>query len=145
MATILFTYELGSGLGHLNRLIAIAEQLVPDHRIVFAVPNPNREHAVVHRALSRNVEIKQGALWEAPTNPEVRQVPTRTFADVAVLFGFHLREKLSRAAHQASALLKEVRPQLIVADFALTMRIVSATKIPTLVAGNGYTVPPGQR
>jgi rhamnosyltransferase subunit B len=100
---------------------------------------------VVHRALGTDVEIRQGTSWRPPTNPQARQFPTHTFADVACLFGFHQIEKLTHAARDGLDLLREVSPQLIIADFAPTMRIVSAGRVPMVVAGNGYTVPPPGR
>ena len=142
MATILFTYELGAGLGHLNRLIAVAKCLSTNHRLVFAVPAPSRERALIHRALGHEVEVRQGMLWPAPTGPAVRQVPTLTFADVACLFGLHRFDRLFNTTCAASDLLRDVSPRLIVADFAPTLRLASAGKVPMVVVGNGYTVPP---
>jgi hypothetical protein len=50
MATILFTYEFGAGLGHLNRLLAVATRLT-GHRLVFALPDMALGRAVVERKL----------------------------------------------------------------------------------------------
>jgi UDP:flavonoid glycosyltransferase YjiC (YdhE family) len=41
--------------------------------------------------------------------------------------------------------LQEHEPDLIAADFAPTLRLASGGRIPTIVVGNGYTVPPGGR
>lgn len=142
LPTILFTYEFGAGLGHLNRLIAVAKRLAECNRLVFAIPEPRRYEPIIRQALGPTVEIRQGAFWPAPKDPAARQATTLTFADVACLFGFHIVQKLHEAVLGASDLVGEVAPRLIVADFAPTMRIASLGKVPTVVAGNGYTVPP---
>ena len=107
MSTILLSYEFGSGLGHLNRLIAVARRLPPGCRMVFAVPQPGRQGPIISRALGSEVEVVQGPVWPAPQNPLARQVPTRTFADVATLFGYHLVEKLQHAARYTSNVLRQ--------------------------------------
>ncbi len=142
MSTILLTYEFGAGLGHLTQLIAIAKHLIESNRVVFALPDPMRQRDIVHRALGPEVEIRQGTRWPVPKDPKSRRVPTQTFADVLPLFGFHLAEKLFHATRGAAELLREVSPRLIISDFAPTIRIASAGKVPTVVAGNGYSVPP---
>lgn len=145
MATVLLTYEFGAGLGHLNRLIAVAKRLGPGHRLVFAVPEPNRQGPLLRRALGAAIEVQQGASWPPPSDPRAREVPTLTFADVARLFGFGRVDALTEAVRRALALLREISPRLIVADFAPTMRLASSGRVPTIVAGNGYTVPPRGR
>jgi rhamnosyltransferase subunit B len=142
MSTILFTNELGGGLGHLNRLIAVAKRLASEHRLVFAVRNPSQDEPPIRNALGSEIEIRQGVSWRAPASPHVRQIPTETFADTVRLFGFDMVELLFEAARNATRLLQEASPHLIVADCAPTMRLASLGKIPTVVVGSGYTVPP---
>ncbi len=62
-----------------------------------------------------------------------------------MLFGYHVVEKLLHVARYTTNLLREISPRLIFADFAPTARLVSSGRIPTVVAGNGYTVPPPGR
>ena len=144
MRTVLLTYEFGAGLGHLHRLLAVAERL-REHRLVFALPDLPLGEPVVRRAFGDAARVVQGVVWNAPTDPAVRQVPTHTFADVITLFGFGQTERLRAAVTRASALLDENAPDLIVADFAPTLRLASQGRVPTAVVGNGYTVPPAGR
>src|SRR4051812_29139948 len=141
MATILFTYEFGAGLGHLNRLIAVAKRLRDSHRLVFVLPDVGLGEPIVRRALGNEVEIRPGISWRAPKDPQVRRVPTHTFADVIRLFGFHKVETLFDSVSCWSDLLRQTGPHLIVSDFAPTLRIATWGRIPTVVVGNGYTVP----
>ena len=139
---VLFAYEFGSGLGHLNRLIAVARSLAGAVRSVFAVPDLKLAAPLITRALSDVALVKQGYVWEAPTGAEARQAPTHTLADVLALFSFAEPERLSEKVGQWHSLVEEIRPDLIVADFAPTLRLSTQGRVPMVVVGNGYTVPP---
>jgi UDP:flavonoid glycosyltransferase YjiC (YdhE family) len=141
MATILFAYEFGAGLGHLNRLLAVAKRL-PEHRLVFALPDIALGRPVLERAVGTGFELELGVTWPAPNDPNVRQVPTQTFADVLRLFGFHEVERLRQAVTRWTSLLERLRPDLILSDFAPSLRLASGGRIPNVVVANGYTAPP---
>lgn len=145
MATVLLTYEFGAGLGHLNRLIAVGKRLAGANRLVFALPDVGLGEPLVRRALGDGVEIRVGVVWPAPTSPEARHVPTHTFADVIRLFRFDEVDRLLAACRRWTELLREISPRLIIADFAPTLRLSAMDRIPTVVVGNGYTVPPAGR
>ena len=142
MATLLFANEFGSGLGHLNRLIAVAKQFVGGHELTFLLPHKGYAPAV-RQALGSRAEIRIGATWRPPRDiATARRVPTHTFADTMQLFGFHEVQKLAAAAQNCAKILDETAPDVIVSDFAPTLRLASAGRIPTIVLGSGYTVPP---
>ena len=141
MATVLFAYEFGAGLGHLNRLLATAKQLLEGNELAFALPQIELG-SVVRRALGPKVEIRKGVFWPPPRDPKARTVPTHTFADVMQLFGYHLVRNLELAARNWLQMLAEIKPRVIVSDFAPTLRLASRARLPTVVLGNGYTVPP---
>ena len=144
MARFLFAYEFGAGLGHLNRLLAVAKPLLAGNDVVFALPHPALD-TVVRRALGPRIEIRRGVFWRPPKDPKARTVPTHTFADVMRLFGYHQVPNLEAATRTWLELLQDVRPHTIVADFAPTLRLAARTQTPTVVLGNGYTVPPAGR
>lgn len=141
MARVLFAYEFGAGLGHLNRLLAAAKRLLEGNELVFALPQIELG-SVVRRALGPGVKIRTGLFWSPPRDPKARAAPTRTFADVMQLFGYHQVRDLERVAQNWRQVLAEIEPRVIVSDFAPTLRLASRTQIPTVVLGNGYTVPP---
>ena len=141
MGTILCVYEFGAGLGHLNRLLAVAKSLA-DHRIIFAVPDLRLGTSLVHAKLGSAIEIRAGSSWPAPTDPKSRTVPTHTFADVIRLFNFDKPELLQRNVRHWEKTIQELKPDLIIADFAPALRMASAKRIPTIVVGNGYSAPP---
>jgi UDP:flavonoid glycosyltransferase YjiC (YdhE family) len=145
MRPVLLSYEFGAGLGHLNRLIAVARRLPEERPLVFAIPDLGLGVPVLQRAFGERANIVQGVTWVPLPRPDLRNVPTHTFADVIRLFGFHESDRLTAAVDRATHLLGEISPAMIVSDFAPTLRMASLGLMPTVVVGNGYTVPPGGR
>ena len=142
MSTILVTYELGAGLGHLNRLVAVAQRLKGDHNWVFALPDRALGEPIVRRAFGDKARVLEGVRWPVPNDSNVRKIPTHTFADVIAIIGFNDSSKLSAKTAHWHTILQEVVPNLIIADFAPTLRLAIGGKLPFVVVGNGYTVPP---
>ena len=145
MAVVLLTNEFGSGLGHVNRLIAVAKRLNSTNTLVFALPNIRAMGAVVTHAFGQRAILRSGAEWVAPTDPNVRTIATHTLSDVMRLFRYDDKAILIRAVEGWRTLLDEVKPDLIVADFSPTLRLAVGDNIPTIVVGNGYTIPPPGR
>ena len=145
MSTILVTYEFGAGLGHLNRLIAVAQRLQGDHNCVFALPDHALGEPIVRRAFGDKVRVLEGVQWPAPNDPNIRKIPTHTFADVITIFRYDDIEMLRAKAAQWHTILQEAAPDLIIADIAPTLRLAVGGKVPMIVVGNGYTVLPRGR
>jgi rhamnosyltransferase subunit B len=145
MPKVLLTYEFGAGLGHLNRLMAVAKRLPEKWETLFAIPDPATFKEHIARSMPRPYDLREGVVWRAPNDPNARRVPTHTFADVISLFAFGNVEVLSRHVATWDKVLAEYRPDLIIADFAPTICLAADGKQPILVVGNGYTIPPGSR
>ena len=77
MSTILVTYELGAGLGHLNRLVAVAQRVQGDHNWVFALPDRALGEPIVRPAFGDKARVLEGVQWPAPSDPNVRKIPTK--------------------------------------------------------------------
>jgi UDP:flavonoid glycosyltransferase YjiC (YdhE family) len=144
MSTILLAYEFGGGLGHINRLLAVAQRLDPRHKLVFAVPRMATHRPTIESSLTGPIDFVEGVLW-VPTSSDFAAAPTHIMADTLHLYGYGERERLLAASLQWMEILARVSPDLIVADMAPTLRLVSQVRIPTVVVGNGYTVPPSGR
>ena len=143
MATILFAHELGMGFGHLNRLLAIAEKFRTDD-IVFGVPDPRTAGRVVAAKLGLGPRVIAVGEWRYGT-ATATGLPAGTpwtLADMLYEFGFGDRYFVADAVATWASQLDLLRPDLVVADFAPMLRIAAANRFPTVVVGNGYTVPP---
>ncbi len=148
MAKILFTWEMGSGLGHLRRFLPIAARLRQlGHAIAIAAPNP----ALAARELdslgseSGDYDLVPAPVWQVPNDPRLRKIPTHTFADVLRLLGYYRVDKLLDMTGRWKAMIDQQAPDLVVADFSPTAALAMRGRVKQVVVGNGYTVPPGGR
>jgi UDP:flavonoid glycosyltransferase YjiC (YdhE family) len=146
MAKVLFGWEFGSGLGHLTRMLAIAEGMrAAGHRCVLALSQPASARSVLARfaADDPRISVVQAPFWTAP--PQGRDSPTWSLADALQLFRYGDPSLLSVMARAWRGLFTEVRADLVVIDFAPTLNLAVGGACPVVALGNGYTVPPAGR
>lgn len=143
MKTVLFTWELGGGIGHVMSLSRFAARLKRhDIRLLAAVKN--LESARILR--DTGVETFQAPQWPVDflTDAERAAHSSATMNDLLTAFGLGDEDALSAMLRQWDGILKSARPDLVVADYAPASCLMSRGKIPLLIAGNGYTLPPSE-
>jgi UDP:flavonoid glycosyltransferase YjiC (YdhE family) len=101
-----------------------------------------------------SLEVLQGACDEviqAPAWPLAAQSPAQraarssaTLNDVLASAGLADTSAVRRLLTQWDAILNEVRPQLVVADFAPMAALAARDRTALLLVGNGYTLPPSE-
>jgi rhamnosyltransferase subunit B len=138
VATILFAQELGAGLGHINKLAAIAAHL-REHRIVFVLREPALGIGAVS-ALGENIVLRASEAWRFD-EPRSAASPA-TMADVLHDLGFADPAALRRAGEFWDGVLDAERPDLIVSDFSPGLRMMATGRVPMVAVGNGFTIPP---
>jgi len=118
MATILFAWELGGGLGHLVPFVPVAERLSSDgHHVVASLRELPRAHAVL-----RDTAV---ACLQAPVRrggSADRIDPLRTLAHVLHNMAFANPDELRALAEAWRNLYRFVQPDLILFDHSLTPR-----------------------
>lgn len=145
MGVVLFSYELGAGFGHLAPLVAVAEQLSTEHRLVFALPDVGFGTEIIQRAVPR-AEIVQGLSWKVVrANPNSRKTSSHSFADALIWYGFGDRRVLSERVESGSDILTGVKPDLVVSNLAPALRLAAAAICPVVVVADGYCAPPRDR
>ncbi len=145
MANILLANEFGSGLGHLNHLVMLAKRFDGGHRLVFALDDTATAAPVLRRAFGDGAMLVQGPRW-APLPAKVANMrDTHTLADPFDLFGLGEVERLGAAVDLWSEIIGRHAPDLIVADAAPSLRLAAGGRVPMVVVGSGYTVPPPGR
>ena len=145
MPTILFVQEFGSNYGHIARLVAVAEAMGPCH-LVFAVPNPALAAGPVRHFCGAEAPIVLAPQFKPSVARVVRTEPDRTLADVFHALGYADPDALLAAATGWQDLVAQVRPDLIVSDFAPTLRLAIWDTVPiVVVTGSFSTPPPGKR
>jgi UDP:flavonoid glycosyltransferase YjiC (YdhE family) len=140
---ILMGWELGAGLGHVNRLKVIADRLRDDGaEITITLQDLGRAQIFTDAGYN----VIQGPLWPMPTNPEARKIPTHNFADVLKIIGLQAEEALHARVAAWQALLAITAADLVIGDFAPALNLASRGRLPMVSVGNGYmTPPPGRR
>ena len=139
---LLFVQELGGGFGHLHRLLAVARHF-PDAQISFAAPHEALAAYAVGESLGPTVSLVSSVAWDmAAAEAAVRRTPPHTLADTLHCFGFADPARLAQAADVFRRMVTRFDPDLIVGDFAPTLRLAADGTRPIVVIGNGFTIPP---
>ncbi|WP_193172044.1 glycosyltransferase [Nisaea nitritireducens] len=146
---ILFGWEFGAGLGHINRIKPIARALRERGAEIFlALQETERADAFWDPGTGKlpdGYHLLPIPRWNMPSDPKARTVPTHSFADVLNLIGYGNESGFAARLEAWNGLFSAVQPDLVVGDFSPTMNIAARGRIPSLTIGNGYTMPPGGR
>lgn len=140
-ATVLLAWELGDGLGHVSRLLRIAERLrSAGMRCRFVVRNLE----VAGRAVqSAGFEVMQApiARVEAIQGPDGTQPVT--VGDILGAIGFNSVDRLSPLVAGWHALVELAAPDLVVTDYSPTANLaLFGGAVPWIPIGDGFTLPP---
>jgi UDP:flavonoid glycosyltransferase YjiC (YdhE family) len=141
MATVLLTWELGAGSGHLIELLPIATSLIRrGHRVMAAV-----------RDLSRAADVFDGAgvrFVQAPIKlgpPRVEFRPPMTLAHILNNIGFAETRELSARCEAWRAIFEFVKPDLMLCDHSPTALLSARGRnFRRAVIGSGFLCPPDQ-
>lgn len=145
-ARILCGWEFGAGLGHITRLKPIVTALRDGGaEIVVALQDLERVAAFLDPETGialPGFSVITGPRWDMPRNPEARKIPTHSFADVLNLIGYGNPAALAARVEAWSGLIRAVKPDLVIGDFCPTLRLAARGRVPMMMVGNGYTIPP---
>jgi hypothetical protein len=139
MATILFAWELGAGLGHINLMRPLAEGLRQrGHDVRLALRDLSRASALF--------DPTAFPFYQAPCKigpvPDLVRLP-RTFAHILHNVGFARAGELLSLAWAWRRLVEHVRPDLVVVDHSPTALLALRDwPVRRAVMGTGFTCPP---
>lgn len=146
---VLCGWEFGAGLGHITRLKPIVAALRDGGaEIIVALQELERAGAFLDSETGMALpgfNVISGPRWEMPRNPEARKIPTHSFADVLNLIGYGNKTALAARVEAWSGLINAIRPDLVIGDFCPTLRLAARGRVPMMMVGNGYTIPPPGR
>jgi len=134
-------WELGGGLGHVRRLLDLAQPIAArGHKIVFAVRNL-RETAPLFDGLPFSCVQAPYYTGRSSTRP---RAPFRaaSYTDVLAVCGFADAADLLARVRAWEGLTDLARPQLIVADHSPTLCLAAYGAQPIVNVGNGFVIPP---
>lgn len=142
MTRVLFAWELGAGLGHINRLTAIAAEFAQrGMEPVFVTTNPAAMAKAAARRLAQAPVVPVFA-WAGIASRNPATAPTHTLADILWLLGGDLAEPMKARLDFWRRQIRHWSPRLIVADGAPMALAAAAGRIPTIAVGNAYAIPP---
>lgn len=139
MPTILISWELGGGLGHVLRWLPLVDSLrTKGHQMVAAV----RDLRAARPLASRGVALLQAPVKLGRQRDRIE--PARTFAHVLHNTGFGDPEELAVLVKAWRHLLNYVRPDLILCDHSPTALLAARGRqgLRRAVLGTGFCCPP---
>jgi UDP:flavonoid glycosyltransferase YjiC (YdhE family) len=140
MAKILFTWELGSGYGHLLRMLPLALKLRErGHEVVFLLRNLEQ----VEQHFGRyDFAIYQAPIWQASS---VGMPAIASYADILLRHGFFDVSGLTGLVKSWNNYFQLLKSDLIIFDHSPTALLASrCNNIPRIIYGNGFEIPPAQ-
>lgn len=139
MATILYTWELGGGLGHLARMVPIFKNLLnKGHRIVAAVKDLSRVERIFR---DLDVTCLQAPVKTSKSSDRIKE--PRSHAHILHNSGFSNAVELQGMAEAWRNLLRMVKPDLVLCDHSPTALLATRDfDVRRATIGNGFCSPP---
>ena len=143
MATYLFCWELGQGLGHLVRYKALINQLIDrGHRVHYLARDAERVRLVNPQ---NSIHIEEIQPEFTAKEHRIKQPANASPATLLLNCGFSSAERLAVRAKQWITRIRDIKPSCIIADHSPTA--IFANKFlnyPIIISGNGFTAPPAE-
>src|SRR5438105_2513582 len=140
MATILFAWELGGGLGHMMQMVPLARALVGRGHRVFAAL---RDLAAGETVFARTDVCYLQAPWAPPAAGGAAHAVTANFAHLLENVGWGNQRALFAHACAWENLFALARPEVVVFDHSPTALLASrGLPMRRVVIGSGFCVPP---
>jgi len=137
MARVLCAWELGSGLGHIGRIIPIARELrAMGHEVVMVL----RDSAYIDMTRAEGFETLAAPLLHERRDRNPQPV---SLSDILLNLGYDDARGLHGALRGWQSMLGLVKPAVVMADYA-PMALVAAgmARIPRITVGSGFALPP---
>ena len=140
MATVFLANELGHGLGHVSRLLTIGRALADrGHRLVLAVPDLMAPLALLRDA---GIPVLQSPVPHRVPGREAVGAIATSYADILAWYRYDEPDALFTLVTAWQRLFDHEEAALVIADHAPAACIAASHTIPTVIVGNGLTVPP---
>jgi UDP:flavonoid glycosyltransferase YjiC (YdhE family) len=140
--TVLVAWELGGGMGHINRLVPIASGLAArGYRIVFALRHVT-DVSRISSALPAAPILRAPIAMRNPAAPTAKKGMAYNYADVLHRCGYDSKDELHRLVQNWRQLFDATRPSLLLCDHSPTAVLASSGTLPTVHIGSGFATPP---
>ena len=140
MGNILIGYEHGFGLGHLARILPIARTLSDrNHQVALFVCNPQE---CVQTLAKEKLPILP--VMNIRANIPEMGMPSRynSYSDFMAIVGGYSPDYLFTATLSWKTIFDIYKPDLIICDHSPNCCIAAFGRIPVVLMGDGFTLPP---
>jgi UDP:flavonoid glycosyltransferase YjiC (YdhE family) len=135
---VLLTWELGLNLGHLTRLLPVAQQLKADGHVVLVAVRDIQAAAIVLGPAGI-------PFVQAPHLPQGISLAHRAtgYADILLSQGWSDQSALWGLTQGWLNIFQLFRPNKLILDYSPTVSLAARIAgIPTILVGNGFELPP---
>jgi UDP:flavonoid glycosyltransferase YjiC (YdhE family) len=143
MPTALLAWELGAGLGHLMQLRRMASRLAPHGmRFVAVVKEPQSAQMLA----ADGVEILSAPPWPLAFIDEKQRaaLSSGTLGDMLAGYGLADEWALRVLLMTWDRVFASIRPDLVIADYSPAAALAAKGRVPLMLVGNGFTLPPAE-
>lgn len=144
MRTALLAWELGGGAGHVVALGRIARRLMAHGFVCIGVLKDVARSAPLR---DLGIEVLPAPMWPGPVarNGTASRGPSSaSMGDRLASAGLADREVVQHVLGQWLALFAKIDPALIVGDYAPGAALAARGRVPLVLRGTGYSLPPAQ-
>jgi hypothetical protein len=138
-SSILFTWEIGQGFGHVLPMLPMAREFkAQGHRVTFALRDVCGAGAML--------QVEGFAVLQAPFHPDqffpADGPQPQSMADILAIFGFTSRQHLAGMAAAWSGIFQLCQPDLLVASYA-PLSLLSARQhgVPSILMALPFELP----
>lgn len=140
MVKVLVGWELGAGLGHVRRLLAVSRGLAAyGHQPVFAIRNLVEPWPALRDA---PFPLLQAPQWQPRPDQTGKHFRAAAISDIFAMQGFDSPDDLLPMVEGWQNLINLTRPGLIISDYSPTLCLAAYGVNPMVIVGDGFTMPP---
>ncbi|MDY6902299.1 MAG: hypothetical protein SWZ49_30150, partial [Cyanobacteriota bacterium] len=137
MTTALLAWEIGGGQGHLHKLATIGHELKDcGIQSVFALKNSQIKGLTLPGKVIKAPEAIFKPLDKNGNNKAY------FYTDILYMFGFSSRLTLDFHIKAWQNVINLVKPSFIITDSTPALVLAAKGRVPVIVIGNGFSVPP---
>ena len=138
MPTALLGWECGAGLGHLMRLRRLVAPLLQrGWNVVAGLSNRSDAHLLTEIG----VNVVQAPVWQ-PNGPPTQS--SVSWADILADVGLRDAHAVRLVINGWEHLLSQFTPAIVVCETAPGLALAAQGRVPLILVGTGYTLPPPQ-
>ena len=142
--TLLYGWELGGGMGHITRARPIIAKFIDaGWKVVAAV----RDVTSARSWFAETANCGGLTVCQAPifSHRSSAGPTTYSLADTFAKIGFADQDVIEPVVKSWDRLIAHVQPSLVVSDTSPSLNVMTNKRVPTVVVGNGWTIPPAGR